>query len=106
MGQSEQTSLPVLCRFWNENGVWNGSAEDVAVAVFGQTLEEAIDNLRAAVQNHFEAAIETGLIGPMVTRLTERAKELRFWSFDEISPNSPVLKMLVGISDNQSVAVM
>jgi len=72
MGQSEQTSLPVLCRFWNEDGVWNGSAEDVAVAVFGQTLEEAINNLRAAVQNHFEASPSPPLDSIAVPRRVDR----------------------------------
>jgi predicted RNase H-like HicB family nuclease len=50
--------VPVLCRIWEEQGVFNGIAEDLPVAVFGKTLEEAQSNLRDAVISHFDALRE------------------------------------------------
>ena len=34
--ESPTLALPVLGKFWYEDGVWNGVAEDMAVAVFGK----------------------------------------------------------------------
>ena len=36
---SVSQEMPVLCKFWQEDGVWNGSAQDLPVAVFGETIE-------------------------------------------------------------------
>jgi predicted RNase H-like HicB family nuclease len=47
--------IPVLCRVWEEQGVFNGIAEDLPVAVFGKTHEEAQSNLRDAIISHLEA---------------------------------------------------
>ncbi len=106
MSLEHATTIPVLCRFWKEDDVWNAIAEDLAVAVFGKTFEEATANLREALQNHLNSAFDTGLIGPMLAQLDERARELRFWSFDEVSPGAPIVKMLVGINEDRSVALM
>lgn len=78
MTEARVTTIPVLCRFWKEGNVWNGTAEDLAVAVFGKTFEEATANLREALQSHLDSAFETGLIAPMLAQLEERAKHLRF----------------------------
>ena len=47
--------VPVLCRIWEEQGVFNGIAEDLPVAVFGKTHEEAQSYLRDAIISHLEA---------------------------------------------------
>lgn len=97
--------VPILCRFWLEDGVWNGIAEDTAVAVFGKSFEEAMCNLREAIKNHLQAAIETGEINVLLEHLRERAKEYGFLSPEQIPPSSPIVKMLVAVKDQQLVSV-
>lgn len=48
-------SIKVICRYWQEDGVWNGSVKRLPIAVFGQTLEETKANLRAAFRSHMAA---------------------------------------------------
>ncbi len=98
-------AIPILCRFWFEDGVWNGTAEDMAVAVFGSTFEEAMSNMRAAVGSHIESVMEAGEIEDLIRHLQERAKEYGFLSLDELSPSSPLVKMLVAIRDREVIAV-
>lgn len=73
MSQHEKGDVivPLLCRFWEEDGVWNGIAEDAAVAVFGETFEEARRNLRDAIECHLEAAVENGELKSIVDRLRQ-----------------------------------
>lgn len=96
-------TVPILCKFWSEDGVWNAVAEDLPVAVFGSSFEEARDNLRAAIESHIESMIETGQVGELITHLQERARE--YLSVDEISPDSPLLKMLVAMKNQEIIAV-
>ncbi len=48
-------AVMVRCRFWKEDGIWNGSAKRLPIAVFGQTLEETKANMRDAFRSHIEA---------------------------------------------------
>jgi predicted RNase H-like HicB family nuclease len=57
------TQISVLCKFWFEDGVWNGSAHDLPVAVFGQTIDEAKKNLGEALVSHFDALQQIGKAG-------------------------------------------
>ena len=50
-------SVTVLCQYWEEDGVWNGVIKNLPIAVFGQTLEEAKDNLRDAFHSHMTAML-------------------------------------------------
>src|SRR5208337_5472379 len=51
----DQKQIPVLCEFWEEDGVFNGVATQLPVAVFGKTHEEAVSNLTDAIIAHLEA---------------------------------------------------
>jgi predicted RNase H-like HicB family nuclease len=54
-------NLPALCRFWREDGVWNASAVDLPIAVFGDTIEEAQSNMSDALTAHLNALNRLGL---------------------------------------------
>jgi predicted RNase H-like HicB family nuclease len=100
-----ETSVPVLCRFWFEDGVWNGIAADAPIAAFGSTVEEAMGNLREAIETHVLAAIETGQIASLINHLQERARDYGFLRLEEISPSSPIVKMNVALKNQELVAV-
>jgi hypothetical protein len=61
--------IPVICKFWQEDGVWNGSAHDLPVAVFGNTLEEAKEHLADAIISHFCALQKIGQLDAVVFEL-------------------------------------
>lgn len=82
---SVSQEIPVLCKFWQEDGVWNGSAQDLPVAVFGETIEEAKKNLGEALICHFHALHEIGKIEKVTSDLCRLASERL--SFDEMSNN-------------------
>ena len=103
--EPDSVAVPVLCRFWFEDGVWNGTAEDTAVAVFGSSFEEAMANMRAALESHIQSIIEAGEIGELVQHLRQRAKEYGFLALEEMSPGSPLVKMSVAIRNRELVAV-
>jgi predicted RNase H-like HicB family nuclease len=67
--------VPVLCRIWEEQGIFNGVAEDLPVAVFGETYEEARQNLRDAVISHLEALRQLQQLNPVVEHLRRQARE-------------------------------
>lgn len=45
------------CRFWYEDGVWNGSVSGLPVAVYGKTLEDAIRHMRNALINYWNTVL-------------------------------------------------
>jgi predicted RNase H-like HicB family nuclease len=98
-------SVPVLCKFWSEDGVWNGIAEDLAVAAFGNTFDEAVANTREAIASHLEAVIDSGQGDEVVRHLQARARDYGFLSLDDLVPSTALLKMLIAIRDHQLVAV-
>ena len=98
-------SVSLLCKFWFEDGVWNGITEDLAVAVFENTFEEAMANLRSAIKSHMEALIEAGEVKDLVPQLEQRAKDYGFLSLEKMSPDSPLVKMSVVMKNGELVAV-
>jgi predicted RNase H-like HicB family nuclease len=103
VGSTSPISVPILCKFWHEDGVWNGVAEDVPVAVFGRTFEEAQENMRSAIESHMESVAEAGNVASLIRHLQERSRE--YLAVDEISPGSPLVKMLVAMKDQEVIAV-
>ena len=95
--------ISILCRFWSEDGVWNGVAEDLPVAAFGQTFEEARRNLSDALLSHLQSASELGKL-PEIIRLLQQ-REHDFLAVDEIPLNSPLLKILVAMKDREFLAL-
>jgi len=102
-GSATSVSVPILCKFWHEDGVWNGVAEDLPVAVFGATFEEAKENMRSAIESHIESVLEAGDVTSLIRHLQERSRE--YLPVDEISPGSSIVKMLVAMKNQEVVAV-
>lgn len=103
--KSHQTiKIPVLCKFWREDDVWNGAAQDLAVAAFGDTFEDAQKNLSDAILCHLEALQELHQIEPTITYLQQRTRDYNL-SGDEIPNNRPILRMDATLHDNE-VAMM
>jgi len=95
--------VPVLCKFWQEDGVWNATAEHIAVAVFGETFEEARDNMCNALISHFQNAEETGRLSELVTHLKRRADDRMLES--EILPDSFVGRLSVPMDNEAEMAL-
>jgi predicted RNase H-like HicB family nuclease len=71
----KNTGIPLLARVWQEDDVWNISAFDLPVVVFGDTLDEARHNFGEALQSHFEALKMTHEFKAEAHRLIRLAKE-------------------------------
>lgn len=97
---SEVTKIPVLCKFWQEDGVWNGEAQDLAVAVFGDTFEDAQRHLSDAIICHLEALQELKQLKQTIAYLQQRARDFNV-SAEEIPSNRPFLRMDATFHDNQ-----
>jgi predicted RNase H-like HicB family nuclease len=85
--------ISILCRFWSEDGVWNGVAEDLPVAAFGETFEEARRDLSDALLSHLQSASELGKLPEIIYILQRREHD--FLPVDEIPLNSPLLRISV-----------
>ncbi|MGO9211234.1 MAG: type II toxin-antitoxin system HicB family antitoxin [Terriglobales bacterium] len=96
--------ISVLCKAWQEDGVWNAVAEDLPVAVFGNTFEQARDNLHDAILSHLESAQEMGTLQLVADELLRRASE---WSFTmaEMPPDHVMMKMRAAVHDHMVVAL-
>lgn len=75
-------AVPILCKFWSEDGVWNGVAEHIPVAVVGETFEAAKENLRSAIGAHLEAIRESGDLDSNLETLLDDARD--FFSVQDI----------------------
>lgn len=92
-GTSALNGIPVLCRFWREDGVWNGVAEELPIAVFGKTFETAKENLREAIENYCLVMMDAGQFASLVRRLRSRSRTSL--AIKSMSPGSPLVKMLL-----------
>jgi predicted RNase H-like HicB family nuclease len=96
--------IPVLLRFWQDDGVWNGVAVDLPVAVFGSTFEDAAHNLQDAVISHLETLQEVGSLQDTIHLLRACARNQRL-SIDEMAMNQPLVRFNAGLQDHQVVAI-
>lgn len=99
MEKAAENLIPVLCKFWEEDGVWNGIANDLPVAVFGKTFEQTRSNLLDAIISHLEAVYEGGDIERLLEELREKGRT--YLPVDEISPDSPMVKILVAMQGQE-----
>lgn len=83
----------VLVRFWREDDVWNASALDIPVAVFGDSFEEAQRNFEDALRAHFETLIEAKQDKKIIDRLIKVAQDRGF--YDRIKPCETFVKFPV-----------
>lgn len=82
--QPRSAAIFVLVRFWPEDGVWNASAMDIPVAVFGSSFEDARKNFEEAFEAHLEVLAETKRLKKTLQKL-ERAAQDR-GAYDRIQP--------------------
>lgn len=97
--------IPVLCRIWEEQGVFNGVAEHLPVAVFGKTYEEAQTNLKVAVLSHLEALREVHQLDAVVDQLRNQARETHF-SPQELPRDQSFFRFSAAIHDSQILALV
>ena len=86
-GRKKVSDVPILVRFWQEDGVWNASAMDISVAVFGNSFEEARSNFEEALARHFEVLREMKQLSQTIRDLRRAAKDRGF--YQRIEPGSP-----------------
>lgn len=87
-----------------EDGIWNGSAVDLPVAVHGKTIEHAKRHLLDAVVGHLEALQEVGLLEQEIKRLQHLAQDCRL-SIDGM-PEGLLWKTTAKVSDHRVAAAM
>jgi hypothetical protein len=95
----------VLCRFWRDSGVWNGSAVDLPIAVFGAAFEEAQQNMTDAVLAYLHAARKLGRLEGTVQFLRKVARE-RSLTMEEMALQQPLVRISAALQDNQILAVV
>lgn len=97
--------IPILCRFWLEDGVWNGSAVDLPVSVYGKTIEQAQKHLVEALIAHLEALQQVGQIAPEIKRLQHLAQSYRL-DVEQMSDCELFWKTTAKISDHKVAAAL
>lgn len=70
--------IPVYCKFWFDDGVWNAIAEGFPGAVFAETLEDADKNLKDAIQGHVETLLEIGEFQSLMVSLSRNSSPTNF----------------------------
>ena len=103
---STTKKLPIICRFWQEDGVWNGEAVDIPIATFGDTFEEAMQGLKEGIVSHFNASAQVGSVQELIDTVEQIAVDRGLLSYDDIMPSSPLVKMLVAFKNHQEVVVV
>jgi predicted RNase H-like HicB family nuclease len=101
---SKVVAIPVLLRLWQEDGVWNGEAAELPVAVFGDSFEQAAKNLHEAVVSHLEALQEIGKLDETAHVLRVYSRQRRL-SVDELPSNEVVTKFNAGVQDHRVVCI-
>src|SRR6266571_6629570 len=101
--QKDEVFISVLCKFWEEDGVWNGIVEHLPVAAFGNSFEEARQNLANAFESHIESLRESGKLQELIEDVQGRSRD--YLSADEIPVGSPILRMLVAMKNQEIVGL-
>ncbi len=97
--------IPVLCKFWAEDGVWNASAVDLAVAAYGKTIKQAQKNLADAIICHLQALQEVGELAREAQRLQNLARDCRL-SIEEMSDAQLFGRATAKVSDHKVAVAM
>ena len=97
--------IPVLCKFWREDDVWNGVAEDIPVAVFGATFEQAQKHMQDAILTHLGTLQQLDRLSDTVKLLRRKSHE-RSLSEAEIPLNQTVVRMSATLHDNHLRALI
>lgn len=67
--------IPVLCRIWEEDGTWNGSAVHLPIAIFGSNFEEAQRNMSDAIIAHLNALKRIGELESTIAMLRSVSRD-------------------------------
>ena len=97
--------IPVLCKFWREDEVWNGVAEDLPVAVYGATFEQAQQHMQDAILSHLEALQQLNRLRETVSLLRKKSRE-RSLSEAEIPLNQSLVRMSATLHNNRLLALI
>jgi predicted RNase H-like HicB family nuclease len=97
--------VPVLCRFWQEDGVWNASTEELPIVVFGNTFEETQKHMSDAIVAHLNSLQKLGALPATVELLRTLARE-RSVSVDNLVLNQAFIKMSAAIQDHHVMAMV
>jgi predicted RNase H-like HicB family nuclease len=97
--------VPVFCRIWQEQGVFNGVAEHLPVAVFGKTYEEAQSNPKDAILSHLAALREVHQLDEVVEHLRSQARETQF-SPRELPRDGSFFRFSAAIHDSRILALV
>lgn len=97
--------IPVLCKFWQEQDVWNGVTEDLPIVVYGATFEEARQNMSNAIITHLESLQELKCLEKTIEFLRDRSKQ---WclSEDDMPLNQPLIRMSATLQNRQILALV
>jgi hypothetical protein len=107
LGENEAPTIqiPVLCRFWEEDGVWNGSAEDLPVAGFGDTFEQAQHHVFDAVIAHLQSVQEVGDIQATIDQLRHCARSHRF-TVEQMASDQPLVRFNAALQNQHITALV
>ena len=97
--------VPVLCRFWQEDDVWNASAVDLPIAVFGASIEEAQDNMRDALVAHLEGLQKLGDLEKTIEYLRTLARDRTVKTCD-MAQNQLFMRLSAAVQDQHVVALV
>ena len=97
--------IPVICKIWQEDGVFNGVAQDLPVAVFGKTYEEAQKHLDEAIIAHLEALLECRQLEGTIRDLRDRARDFRVTG-EEIPLKESLYRFSAAVHDGHILALV
>lgn len=97
--------IPVLCRFWQEDDVWNGTADDLPVAVFGRTFEQARSNMTDAILAHLESLRDLHLLDETIKSLRQKNHE-RPLPVHELPLNQMFTRISATLQDRRIAALI
>ena len=85
--------------------MWNGIAEDLAIAVFGESFEEARAHMLEAIVCHLESLQEAGELASTVEQLRQRARD-RYLSVNEMARNESLVRLSATVQDERISALV
>jgi len=97
--------IPVLCRLWEEDSVWNASAVDLPIAVFGESFEAAKQHMTDAIVAHLDALQRLGELEATAHFLRTLARQ-RSVRTEDMALNQPLIRISAAVQDKQVYAVV
>lgn len=97
--------IPVLCKFWREDEVWNGVAEDIPVAVYGATFEQAQQHMQDAILSHLETLQQLDRLRETINVLRRKSRE-RSLCEAEIPLNQSLVRMSATLHNEQLLSLI